>query len=132
MPVIQIGLNDWEMGKNYAAEIALRADLKETLAALIGVLGGVQALGPLGAFVGPIVVAFLQTLLGLLHREHMAFGVSSGKEPRTSDESQESSERTITASTGRTEPAKQEVKCSHDEVPDDEEFCRGSGRSFWR
>lgn len=76
------------------------------LAALIGVLGGVQALGPLGVFVGPIVVAFLQTLLGLLHREHMAFGVSSRKEHRTSDESQENPERTITASAGRTERAK--------------------------
>lgn len=32
--VIQIGLRDWEMGKNFAAEIALRADVKETLAAL--------------------------------------------------------------------------------------------------
>src|SRR6056297_3563591 len=34
MPVMQIGLNDWEMGKNYPAEIALRAHLRETLAAL--------------------------------------------------------------------------------------------------
>lgn len=39
------------------------------LAALVGVLGGVQALGPVGVFVGPIVVAFLQTILTLLHRE---------------------------------------------------------------
>ncbi len=39
------------------------------LAALVGVLGGVQALGPTGVFVGPIVVAFLQSLLMLLHRE---------------------------------------------------------------
>ena len=39
------------------------------LAALIGVFGGVQAMGPLGVFVGPMVIAFLQTLLGLLHRE---------------------------------------------------------------
>ena len=38
MPVIQIGLNDWEMGKNYAAEMALRADLKETLAAVTPLL----------------------------------------------------------------------------------------------
>jgi benzoylformate decarboxylase len=38
MPVIQIGLNDWEMGKNYAAEIALRADLRETLTALTPIL----------------------------------------------------------------------------------------------
>jgi benzoylformate decarboxylase len=34
MKVIQLGLRDWEMGKNYAAELAVRADVKETLAAL--------------------------------------------------------------------------------------------------
>ena len=34
MAVVQLGLRDWEMGKNYAAEIALRADVRETLAAL--------------------------------------------------------------------------------------------------
>jgi predicted PurR-regulated permease PerM len=39
------------------------------LAALMGVLGGIQSLGPAGVFVGPIVVAFLQTILTLLHRE---------------------------------------------------------------
>src|SRR5262249_17540195 len=36
--VVQIGLRDWEMGKNFPAEIALRADVKETLAALNPVL----------------------------------------------------------------------------------------------
>ena len=40
------------------------------LGALIGVLGGAQALGAPGVFVGPIVVAFLQSLLMLLHREY--------------------------------------------------------------
>ena len=35
MPLIHIGQIDWEMGKNYPAEIALRADLKATLQALI-------------------------------------------------------------------------------------------------
>lgn len=43
MSVIQIGLNDWEMGKTYAAEIAVRADVKETLRVLtplIAELGG--------------------------------------------------------------------------------------------
>ncbi|MFO0426218.1 MAG: AI-2E family transporter [Pseudomonadota bacterium] len=39
------------------------------LAALMGVLGGIQTLGPAGVFVGPIAVAFLQTILTLLHRE---------------------------------------------------------------
>ncbi|MBT5457785.1 MAG: thiamine pyrophosphate-binding protein [Rhodospirillaceae bacterium] len=36
--VIQIGLNDWEMGKNYTTEVALRADVRETLRTLIPVL----------------------------------------------------------------------------------------------
>ena len=38
LAVVQIGLRDREMGKNYAAEIALRADVKETLAALAPVV----------------------------------------------------------------------------------------------
>lgn len=50
------------------------------LAALIGVFGGIQAMGPLGVFVGPLVIAFLQTLLGLLHRETVAWGVNGRKE----------------------------------------------------
>ena len=33
-----VGLRDWEMGKNFPAEIALRADVKETLKALVPVL----------------------------------------------------------------------------------------------
>jgi predicted PurR-regulated permease PerM len=39
------------------------------LLALLSVLGGVQALGPIGILVGPMVVVFLQTLLKILHRE---------------------------------------------------------------
>jgi benzoylformate decarboxylase len=43
--VAMIGLRDWEMGKNFPAEIALRADVKETLKALVPLLkklGGSQ------------------------------------------------------------------------------------------
>jgi len=36
--VAMIGQRDWEMGKNFPAEIALRADVKETLKALIPLL----------------------------------------------------------------------------------------------
>ena len=36
--IVQVGLVDWEIAKNYGAEIALKADLKETLRALIPVL----------------------------------------------------------------------------------------------
>ncbi len=38
LPLIQLGQLDWEMGKNYPAEIAIRADLKATLQALVPVL----------------------------------------------------------------------------------------------
>lgn len=41
------------------------------LFALLSVLGGVAALGPIGIVVGPMVVAFLQTLLKMLQREMM-------------------------------------------------------------
>jgi benzoylformate decarboxylase len=34
LPIIQIGQNDWEMGKNYASEMAVRGDVRETLAEL--------------------------------------------------------------------------------------------------
>jgi predicted PurR-regulated permease PerM len=39
------------------------------LLALLSVLGGVQALGPVGIIVGPMVVVFLQALLNILHKE---------------------------------------------------------------
>src|SRR6516165_11848908 len=38
LPVVHIGLNDWDMGKNFAAELAVRADLGETLLALVPLL----------------------------------------------------------------------------------------------
>ena len=38
MPIVQIGLRDWEMGKNYPAEMAFRGDVGETLRALIPLL----------------------------------------------------------------------------------------------
>jgi benzoylformate decarboxylase len=38
LPVVHIGLLDWDMGKNFAAEFAVRADLRETLEALTPVL----------------------------------------------------------------------------------------------
>jgi len=40
LPIIQMGLVDWEMGKNYPAEMALYGDLKETLSALTPMLAG--------------------------------------------------------------------------------------------
>jgi benzoylformate decarboxylase len=34
LAMIQIGLNDWDLAKNYSAEMAIRADVRETLRAL--------------------------------------------------------------------------------------------------
>lgn len=39
------------------------------LLALLSVIGGVQAMGPIGIFVGPMVVVFLHALLNMLHGE---------------------------------------------------------------
>ncbi|MEX0959252.1 MAG: thiamine pyrophosphate-dependent enzyme [Burkholderiales bacterium] len=38
MPIVQISERDWELGKNYPAEIAIQADVRETLRALVPVL----------------------------------------------------------------------------------------------
>jgi benzoylformate decarboxylase len=38
MPIVQIGLVDWDLAKNYPAEIALKADVRETLRALLPAL----------------------------------------------------------------------------------------------
>jgi benzoylformate decarboxylase len=38
MPIVQIGLIDWDLAKNYPAEIALKADIRETLRALMPAL----------------------------------------------------------------------------------------------
>jgi benzoylformate decarboxylase len=38
LELIQLGLRDWEMGKNYPAVLAIRADVKQTIAALLPLL----------------------------------------------------------------------------------------------
>jgi benzoylformate decarboxylase len=46
LPIVQVGLVDWDIAKNYGAEIALKADVKETLRVLVPALkaGGGAAL----------------------------------------------------------------------------------------
>ena len=51
------------------------------LLALLSVLGGVQALGPIGILVGPMAVVLLQTLLMILQREVMS--LDEGTDPTT-------------------------------------------------
>lgn len=53
------------------------------LLALLSVLGGVTTLGPIGILVGPMVVAFLQTLLKILQREMMDMDQESSGDPPT-------------------------------------------------
>src|SRR6478752_4126807 len=38
LPILQIGLVEWDLAKNYGAEIALKADVKETLRVLVPAL----------------------------------------------------------------------------------------------
>jgi benzoylformate decarboxylase len=38
MPIVQVGLVEWDLAKNYGAEIALKADVRETLRVLIPAL----------------------------------------------------------------------------------------------
>jgi benzoylformate decarboxylase len=38
LPILQVGLVDWDLAKNYPAEIAVKADVRETLRALIPAL----------------------------------------------------------------------------------------------
>ena len=44
------------------------------LLALLSVLGGVKAMGPIGIFIGPMAMAFLQALLNMLHTELSSMG----------------------------------------------------------
>jgi uncharacterized protein YqgC (DUF456 family) len=48
------------------------------LLALLSVIGGLQALGPIGILVGPMVVVFLQTLLKILQRELLSLDKAGG------------------------------------------------------
>ena len=38
LSIVQIGLVDWDLAKNYGAEIALKADVRETLRVLVPAL----------------------------------------------------------------------------------------------
>lgn len=52
------------------------------LLALLSVLGGVQALGPVGIIVGPMIVAFAQALMNILHRELTDLDDQGERRPR--------------------------------------------------
>jgi predicted PurR-regulated permease PerM len=67
------GVSIISMVDNVLKPIVLHGRSKlNPLLAVLSVLGGVQALGPIGIFVGPMAVAFLQAGLNMLHTELMA------------------------------------------------------------
>lgn len=61
------------------------------LLALLSVLGGVQALGPIGILVGPMVVSFLQALLNILNQELSDLSPTT-EPPQIEQETEEKSE----------------------------------------
>lgn len=70
---------------NVVKPVVLQGQSKlHPLLALLSVLGGVGTLGPIGVFVGPIVVAFLQAALTMLQTE--LDSMSGGNVPRLADE----------------------------------------------
>lgn len=67
------------MSDNFVKPLVLQKESNlHPLLALLSVIGGVEALGPIGILVGPMVVAFLQTLLKLLQRELNAYDQEEG------------------------------------------------------
>jgi len=81
------GLALWGMGvvstvDNIIKPIVLHGQSKlHPLLALLSVLGGVGALGPIGIFVGPIAVAFLQAALTMLQTEITSLSADDSPSP---------------------------------------------------
>jgi len=64
---------------NFIKPVVLHGQSKlHPLLALLTVIGGIQALGPIGILVGPMVVVFLQTLLKILQRELLSMDNMAG------------------------------------------------------
>lgn len=53
------------------------------LLALLSIVGGLTALGPVGILIGPMLVSFLQALLQMFHRELAQFGDPADQIPGT-------------------------------------------------
>jgi predicted PurR-regulated permease PerM len=84
-PTDAIVLAVWSLGvamaaDNFVKPLVLRGQAKlHPLLALLSVLGGVQVLGPLGIFFGPMAVSFLQAGLVMLNTEIHALGPDGAK-----------------------------------------------------
>ena len=60
------------LSRNLALSFEILAAHK--MRTLLSVLGGVTALGPIGIFVGPMIVVFLLAVLNMLHTELDSLG----------------------------------------------------------
>ncbi|HSS63182.1 MAG TPA: thiamine pyrophosphate-dependent enzyme, partial [Gammaproteobacteria bacterium] len=81
MPIVQLGLRDWEMGKNYPAELAVRSDVKETLRALTPLIE--EKLGSSGASRASAALANLASINWTARRDALrSKTLSSTDSPR--------------------------------------------------
>jgi predicted PurR-regulated permease PerM len=76
------------------------------LLALLSILGGIEAFGPVGILVGPMLVSFLQALLNMLRKELDSFGGPVGPSSKPLAESMvEAIQMARTDNTGSSTPA---------------------------
>ena len=66
------------MADNIIKPLVLHGQSKlHPLFAFLSVIGGLATLGPIGILIGPMIIAFMQTLLEILHSEVKEFGGNS-------------------------------------------------------
>ncbi len=88
------------------------------LLALLSILGGIQAFGPVGILVGPMLVSFLQALLNMLRKELDAFGGPVGPSSKPLAESMVEAIQLATAeNAGNAHPEAQLVAEHRDSTP---------------
>src|SRR5882757_3930832 len=89
------------------------------LLALLSILGGIEAFGPVGILVGPMLVSFLQALLNMLRKELESFGGPVGPSSKPLAESMVEAIQMATsenAASGTTSPG-QLTAGNHDSTP---------------
>jgi predicted PurR-regulated permease PerM len=86
------------------------------LLALLSVIGGVRTMGPIGIFVGPMVVAFLHSLLNMFHSElgRMGTVTSAPQEERPPPDAKEDHHASTADSNGSITLPTDQTKASKD------------------
>ena len=85
------------------------------LLALLSILGGIQAFGPVGILVGPMLVSFLQALLNMLRKELDSFSAATGSSSKPLAESMVDAIQMATAEdVSQAHPESQLVSENHD------------------